>query len=353
VKLCCAEASIIWLLRDRGRFLRSPGSIPLATAAAATAAVPQDAVARDAVTQDERPGTSASAQHQPAGEPEIATLLISDNRGHCLGRITFENDGPQERRLSSDQRLALCNDIVRESARLEQWCADHGWRHASPVLDVIVADRFRISKSLVPAWNGYLGRMEIPASRAATGKAAIMHELVHILLPNANRFLAEALAIHLQAEIGGNHAFPNFGRPLHGVAREVLAQLLPQFPAGESAWLEMIRLAELDAIATPAPLSLRVGADFYGEDQRGQVRIYPLVGSFARHLVEVHGLERFHTVYSQTPLVPFEQSTGAAGRWRGVYGCSLAELEREWKLMIGGPAPAVAGAAMAPVPELT
>ena len=180
-----------------------------------------------------------------------------------------------------------------------------------------------------------------------------MHELVHILLPNANRFLAEALAIYLQAAIGGNPAFPNFGRPLHGAAREVLRKLVPEFGAGLSSHLDMVRLASLDAIATPAPLTLRVGDDFYGEDQRGQVRIYPLVGSFARHLVEVHGLERFHTVYSQTPLVPFEQSTGAAGRWRGVYGRSLAELEREWKLMIGGPERSVAGAAMAPVPELT
>jgi hypothetical protein len=317
----------------------------LATAAADTAAVTQDA-------QSEQ---SACSRHdsQQTDRSDIAALSILDDHDHCLGRITFEDDGTQQRPLSSAQRIGLRNDIVREIARLERWCAGHGWHHGTPALDVIVANRFRISKSLVPAWNGHTGRMEIPASRAARGQAAIMHELVHILLPNANRFLAEALAIYLQAAIGGNPAFPNFGRPLHGVAREVLRKLVPEFPVRESAWLEMIRLAELDLIATPAPLSLRIGAEFYGEDQRGQTCIYPLVGSLAQHLIEAHGLERFHAVYSQTPLVPFEPSAGAADRWLYVYGRSLAELEREWKLMIGGPERSVAGAAMAPVPELT
>src|SRR5262249_3501386 len=208
--------------------------------------------------------------------------------------------------------------------------------HALPHLDVIVADRFRISKSLVPAWNGHAGRMEIPAWRAVSGKAAILHELVHILLPNSNRFLAEALAIYLQAEIGRHPAFPNFGRSLHVVAREVLEELAPGFGAGTSAPLDALELAALDAIATPAPLSLRVGTQFYGEDQRGQSLIYPLVGSFAQYLVEAHGLERLHAIYSQTPLVPFGHCPGAPARWRGVYGRSVRELEQEWKSMSAG-----------------
>jgi hypothetical protein len=318
--------------------LRSARSFPLATADAA------------AVTHDGQPEQSACSR--PPAESDIAVLPISDDRDHCLGRITFEHDGAQQRSLSSAQRVKLRDDIIREIARLERWCADHGWRHATPALDVIVADRFRISKSLVPAWNGLAGRMEIPASRAASGQAAIMHELVHILLPNANRFLAEALAIYLQAAIGGNPAFPNFGRPLHDVAREVLGELVPEFACGRSSRLDTVRLASLDAIATPAPLRLRVGDDLYGEDQRGQVRIYPLVGSFAQHLVEAHGLERFHALYSQTPLVPFEPSAGPADRWLRVYGRSLAALEHEWKSLITSHERA-AGAAAAPPPVVT
>jgi hypothetical protein len=201
-------------------------------------------------------------------------------------------------------------------------------------LDVIVADRYRISKSLVPAWNGNAGRMELPAWRVVTGKAAIMHELVHVLFPNGNRFLAEGLAIYLQAEIGGNPAFPNFGRPLHAVAREVLQELAPECEARPSATLDAICLAQLDAIATPAPLTLQVRSNFCGEEPRGQGRIYPLAGSFTQHLVATHGLEPFRSIYFQTPLVPQKQSRGQADRWLRVYGCSLADLEREWKSMI-------------------
>jgi hypothetical protein len=161
-----------------------------------------------------------------------------------------------------------------------------------------------------------------------------MHELVHLVFPNANRFLAEGLAIYVQAEIGGNPAFPNFGRALHVVAREVLQKPVPEFAAGQPARLDAVRLAQLDAIATPEPLTLRIGALVLGEDPCGQARIYPLAGSFVQHLVEARGLESFHALYSITPLVPFAQNAGPADRWLGVYGLSLADLEREWKSMI-------------------
>jgi hypothetical protein len=282
---------------------------------------------------------ATAPRNQSADESDAAALAISDGHGRRIGTVRFENDGPPERRLSLPQRLALRDDIAREVACLEQWSIDHGWQHASPQLDVIVADRYRISKSLVPAWNGYAGRMELPAWRVVTGKAAIMHELVHVLFPSGNRFLAEGLAIYLQAAIGSNPAFPNFGRPLHVVTREILSELVPEFAAGDFACRATIDLAELDAIATPAPLTLHIGSSFYGEEPRGQARIYPLVGSFAQHLIDAHGLERFHAIYSQTPLVPLEQNAGAADRWLRVYGRTLGELEHEWKSMIAGREP--------------
>jgi hypothetical protein len=269
-----------------------------------------------------------------ARQPQTTALVITTSRSDRLGTITFEHDGPESRRLTSAQRAALRADIGRDIERLEQWAVDHGWQHAWPQLDVIVADRYRISKSLVPAWNGNAGRMELPAWRVAAGKAAIMHELVHVLFPNANRFLAEGLAIYLQAAIGGNPAFPNFGRPLHVMAREVVQELVPEFASRRPDRLDALPLAELDAIATPEPLTLRIGALILGEEPRGQARLYPLAGSFTQHLIETRGLDRFHALYSQTPLVPHKQSAGSADRWLGVYGCSLAQLERQW--MIAG-----------------
>jgi hypothetical protein len=308
--------------------LRSAGSLTQGTAATVAAVA----------AREEHLGSSTHSRHeiQPTQNSEAATLVISDSCGRRLGTIRFENDGPPERRLSSAQRIALRDDVARETARLEQWSSDHGWRHASPQLDIVVGDHYRISKSLVPAWNGHLGHMEIPAWRAVSSRAAIMHELVHVLFPNANRFLAEGLAIYLQAAIGGNPAFPNFDRPLHVVAHEALRDMVPDHAAGTTEPFDAIELAELDAIATPAPLTLHVGSNFYGEEPHGQARIYPLAGSFTQHLVEAHGLQRFQAIYLQTPMVPRGQSAGASDRWLGVYGCPLAELERGWKSMIAG-----------------
>ncbi len=47
----------------------------------------------------------------------------------------------------------------------------------------------------------------------------------------ATDLLAEGLAVYLQAEIGRNPAFPNFGWPLHALARE----LMPENGAGISS----------------------------------------------------------------------------------------------------------------------
>ncbi len=51
---------------------------------------------------------------------------------------------------------------------------------------------------------------EFPANRVAAGEAAVAHELVHVFFPNANRMLAEGLAVHLHQCVAPNPAFPNF-----------------------------------------------------------------------------------------------------------------------------------------------
>ena len=60
--------------------------------------------------------------------------------------------------------------------------------------------------------------MEFPAWRVLARKAAILHELVHVFFPSGNRFLAEGLAVHLQAEIGGNPVTRSSGRRLRAGA---------------------------------------------------------------------------------------------------------------------------------------
>jgi hypothetical protein len=252
---------------------------------------------------------------------------------------TFHFDGLVEGvaypSLSPAQQESFKANFFREVASLNAWSRRESWLPSPPTeLQIYVSDEYKIAKSLVPAALGHRGRMEFPAWKAIAGEAAIAHELVHVYFPNGNRLLAEGLAIHLQDKIGGNPTFPNFGRPLHQVARELLRVMVPEFASGQRESLEKIRLADLDKIATPSPLRLRVGRDLYENTPVGQAHIYPIAGSFAQFLVETRGTDVFRALFERTPLIPFERNPGSSDRWIDAYGLSLAELEAQWKSMI-------------------
>jgi hypothetical protein len=263
-------------------------------------------------------------------------LEFARENGHRVATFKFE-PGIEERdaRLTTAKQKEFEADFCRQLARLEEWAAEQHWAPCiQPKLQVVVSDAYKISKSLVPAWNGHRGRMEFPAWRVIGRTAAIAHELVHVFFPNGNRFLAEGLAVHIQERIGENPAFPNFGRPLHELVREQLHEMVPEFAPGDPGSLHKIHLAELDEIATPSPLTLKVGQDFYGEEPRGQARIYPIAGSFVGFLIDTRGMEKFRKLYECTPLIPLAQDAGSPDRWRDVCGASLAALEAEWKSLI-------------------
>jgi hypothetical protein len=235
--------------------------------------------------------------------------------------------------LSPAQQESLSADFAQESRALIDWCAREHWLPTTlpTELRIFVSDEYRNSKALLPAAVGQHGRMEFPAWKIVAGEAPIMHELTHVYFPNGNRFIAEALAIYLQATLGSNPAFPNFGRNLHALARDLLLKMLPDFARRDPSSLENLRLTELDKIATPSSLRLRVGLILYQDDPSGQAYIYALVGSFAQFLIDNHGIDRFRALYSLTPLKPFGRDAGLPDRWRDVYGLSLGELETEWK----------------------
>jgi hypothetical protein len=281
----------------------------------------------------------SSAPIRLATQSARAATAQQFNEARARFQFDAQVEGTPYSSLSPAWQNEFTRDFCRELARLKQWAAALHWLPCDAgELRVIVSHKFRISKSLVPAWYGCAGQMEFPARRVIARKAAIAHELAHIFFPNGNRFLAEGLAVYLQAEIGGNPAFPNFGTPLHELVRERLQGMVPEFALGNPNGLDKIRMAELDEIATPAPLELEVGEDFYGEDARGQAHIYPVAGSFIQFLIDAHGMERFRTLYMRTPLLALQQNAGSPGRWMDVYGASLAALEADWKTLIAGAA---------------
>ena len=259
-------------------------------------------------------GSDSTARSRTGKISVKESTQLGTNGDHRIEKIDFEfecaRDGTAA--LTEAQRIEFQDDVCREIIHLQEWAADLDWiEFPVPELKIIVSDRYSISKSLVPAWSGRRGYMEFPTWRVASRKAAIMHELVHVFFPNGNRFLAEGFAVHLQDFIGGNPAFPNFGKPLHRNVIERLLEMTSPNSSEDPLGLRQIHLAELAWIGTPCPLTLRVAGEVYGEDQRGQAFVYPVAGSFVQFLIEAYGMEKFRALYAQTPLVPLAPNAGS------------------------------------------
>jgi hypothetical protein len=168
------------------------------------------------------------------------------------------------------------------------------------------------SMALVPAWRGQPGHMLFRAPAVRRERAATVHEVTHVFAPNANRFLAEGLAIYAHEWLRGPQAYPNFGIALHTAARCYAARA---------------DIAALDALATPSRLQ---GGGLGGREA------YLVAGSFVRFLIEQHGLEKFRRLYAMTSLVPGKRNAGHSDRWRHVYGMTLDQLAMQWRNRLSG-----------------
>ena len=269
------------------------------------------------------------------GDCAAPSKIANEDRDETT--ISFAYDAGCDQNLSAAVRASFEADFRQERRRLNAWCAHAGWiAPALPALQASVSPAYKISRALVPAWNGKRGFIEFPAWRVAARKAAIVHELVHVYFPNGNRLSAEGLAIYLQDLLGGNPAFPNFGRPLHQAARERLSAMVPGFRGDNIDALNAFHLRALDAVPTPNPLTLDVAGQFRGEEKEAQAGLYAAAGSFVQFLIESGGLAKFRELYERTPLYAGTVNAGTPGRWLDVYGNSLADLEDEWKSRLAG-----------------
>jgi hypothetical protein len=160
-----------------------------------------------------------------------------------------------------------------------------------------------LSMALTPAWRGERGTMSFGSKRVTDNQAASIHEMIHVYAPNANRMLAEGLAVYGHELLGGNAAYPTLGKDLHKAAASSASKDI---------------LMKLERTATPAPLE-DVSRD--GET---------LSGSFVRFLIEKHGMEKFRALYDLTPLARMQRNAGALERWQTIYNQSLDTLANEW-----------------------
>jgi hypothetical protein len=210
-------------------------------------------------------------------------------------RGTFSCDGVQvlSEELTRAEAEAYCREAVREREKVEGfWGAT--WREP---IRIHVSRAYHISRALVPGHFGNRGVIEMPLRSVREHTGALLHEIVHVYAPHPNRFLAEGLAVYLQATLAGNPAFPTFGADLRPLAARGLS--------GETS------LEALNGVRTPHPLGTVM------EEKTA----YILAGSFVGFLVERYGLARFRRLYETED-------------YDAVYGKPFATLEREWRLTL-------------------
>jgi len=263
---------------------------------------------RRIVTPD-NPAQKKPRFNSPYGLAIVGALFltqIQDGRKEsCMGNIPFTYAGVDEKTAWAFEK-SFC-------AATETVSAWWGGETFTGKYKVDVQPIHEISMALVPVWQGYRGDMVFPTSRVNEARAAITHEITHVIAPNQNRFLAEGLAVYAQAKLGTNPAYPNFGRQLDQAVQP---------------YLDKVGLSALDAIATPGKLEIETIIDGRGA--------YLIAGSFVKFLIERHGMEKFKALYAMTPLIVSKKGHGGKpARWKKVYGQDLANLEREWRTAIG------------------
>ena len=129
----------------------------------------------------------------------------------------------------------------------------------------------------------------------------LVHEMTHVIATGklSNRFLTEGLAVHVQTLLGGK-AYPNFGKDLHLLTKELEEKNGSSVPILDS---EKVRNAR--------------------DSGQGRALAYVQEGSFARWLIETHGLEKFLRALDGEPA-------------QDVYEAGFEELEADWREMLAG-----------------
>ena len=168
------------------------------------------------------------------------------------------------------------------------------------------------SKALEFVWSGSPGHMRFRSREITSHTSGIVHELTHVYLPNANRFLAEGLAVYLQSLLSPVPSLPNNGADLHAAAStpdnrgDIPALVLG---LGQS-------IGNRDRVLTPDPLL---------------EKDYTPAGSFVRYLIEEKGMSSFARLYGLTPIAPRDRSRPYQGdRWKPIYYKSLQDLRLDW-----------------------
>ena len=225
----------------------------------------------------------------------LATAVVDASAGP---EMTFKISG-----VRSTAAVAFQSEMERARAKVREW-----WGATFEGSISILMDTERVlSMALIPAWRGERGQMIFGAKRVNAGEAATVHEMIHVYAPNANRFLAEGLAVYGHDLLGGPPAYPNFGKSVDDIARR-------------SANRDLV--SALERTATPNALE--------SISKEGEA----IAGSFVKFLIERHGMDKFRALYGLTPLTPMQRDPGEPTRWQQIYGETFEAIADAWLIKL-------------------
>jgi hypothetical protein len=243
-------------------------------------------------------GSKYAVQGQIARAIAGALLATATIDAAAETEMTFKLSG-----VGSTAAAAFQSEMQRARAKVREW-----WGATFEGSISIQTNTERVlSMALIPAWRGERGRMIFGAKRVNAGEAATVHEMIHVYAPNANRFLAEGLAVYGHDLLGGSPAYPNFGKSLDDIA-------------ARSANHELA--IALERISTPNAL------------ETVSKEAEAIAGSFVKFLIERHGMDKFRALYALTPLTPMRRDPGELARWQEVYGQSFEAIVDAWLTML-------------------
>ena len=151
--------------------------------------------------------------------------------------------------------------------------------------------------------NAYGGVISLPIWHVRNKRAAIVHEVTHIIAKHSeNRFFSEGLAVYFQERFGEDKGFPNFaGVPLNDLVKNYKDQLMP-----------ISQLADNNEIFRQVGTEKRKIA-------------YIEAGSFVNYLVEEYGEQELKELHDSWSL-----------DYKSIYGKGLKELAIEWQEFVFG-----------------
>jgi hypothetical protein len=225
----------------------------------------------------------------------LATALVD---AAAEPEMTFKLSG-----VRSSAAVAFQSEMQRARVKVREWW---GASFEGSISIETNTDRV-LSMALIPAWRGERGTMIFGAKRVNAGEAATVHEMIHVYAPNANRFLAEGLAVYGHDLLGGPPAYPNFGKSLDDIAARSVNRDLAM---------------ALERTPTPNPLE--------AVSKEGEA----IAGSFVKFLIERHGMDKFRALYALTPLAPMQRDPGKPARWQQIYGESFEAMVDVWLAML-------------------